>query len=71
MKESAAFSVVVFPEAVSPTTKTVCSFSRQSQRYAASSGLSVPHFVIWKIDSGISSPWRIVSDGPWTETSSE
>jgi len=71
MKDVIAFSVVVLPDAVSPTTNTVCSFSRQSQRYAASFGDSVPHLVIWNTDSGTSSPWRIVSEGPWTETSSE
>jgi hypothetical protein len=71
MNENIEFSVVVFPDAVSPTTKTVCSFSIQSHRYAASSGESVPHFVIWRMDSGTSSPCRMVREGPLMETSSE
>jgi len=56
MNDMMEFSVVVFPEAVSPTTNTVCSFSRQSQRYAESSGESVIHFVIWKMERGVSTP---------------
>jgi hypothetical protein len=71
MNDMIEFSVVVFPEAVSPTTKTVCSFSRASQRYAESSGLSVPHLVIWKIERGSPSLCRMVSEGPLTETSPE
>src|SRR6056297_2149462 len=71
MYERMAFSVVVFPDAVSPTTNTVCSFSKQSQRYAASSGESVPQLVIWLIDSVTASPCRIVSEEPFRDTSSE
>ena len=70
MNDMMLFSVVVFPEAVSPTTNTVCSFSRQSHRYAASSGDSVPQFVIWLTDSGTSLPCRIVRLGPFRLTSS-
>jgi len=71
MNDMIALSVVVFPEAVSPTTNTVHSFSSAIQRYAHSSGDSVPHLVIWNVDSGTSSPWRIVSEEPFSEMSSE
>ena len=70
MNGSTAFSVVVFPEAVSPETSMDIPDSSPSQMYAAIWAESVFHLINWIMDMVSSANFLIVNEEPWIDTSS-